>query len=172
MANITVRELLLDADFVDPCIVVRQFETVGDDGMQQVHEVRYRILASLQASSGDSLLTLPDASRASSTYECITDFPLLAPTDLTTNADIVIWRGMRFRVTAVAVFANFAGGKGHYEATMEMLPVRVGYNATAMGGGQWDNGQTGWDDGKTLWDPAAGSVGHTEWDNTTTLWDS
>jgi hypothetical protein len=151
MANITVRELLLDADFVDPIVVLRQAETVGADGIAVVTPQRFDTVASVQASSGDDLITLPDASRASSIYECITDFPLLAPSDAVTNADIVIWRNMRFRVTSVAVFANFGNGAGHYEAMMEMLPVRVNAGATESGT-EWDDGQTIWDDGKTAWD--------------------
>jgi hypothetical protein len=125
MALISVVELMFDADFVDPITVLRQQETVSDEGMGVITEVTYNAVASVQASSGDTLVALPDASRASSTYECITAFPLMAPSDETTNADIVIWRGMRFRVTSVAVFANFSNGAGHYEATMEMLPVRI-----------------------------------------------
>lgn len=125
MALISVVELLYDPDFVDEILVLRQVESVGQDGLGLVVEHQYSAVASVQAASGDDTVITAEAARTQSTYECITAFPLLAPSDATTNADIVIWRNMRFRVTSVAVFANFAGGAGHYEAMMEMLPVRV-----------------------------------------------
>jgi len=125
MANISVAELLLDPDFIDPITVLRQVETVGNDGNGVITEQSFSTVASVQAASGDELVMTTDASRASSLYECITDFRLMPPSDITANADVVIWRNMRFRVISVASFANFANGAGHYEAMMEMLPVRV-----------------------------------------------
>lgn len=122
MANLSVSELCFDADFVDPVTVLRQVETVGEDGVAERALESIPILASIQ-SNGDRLDLLPEASRTSGSYDCITAFALCEATE-TTAADIVLWQGMEFLVTSVSRFGNFAPGRGHYEAVMEMRPVR------------------------------------------------
>jgi len=122
MANITVAELLFDADFVDPCVVRREIETVGDDGIAVHEEQRISILASIQAQSGDNLFMSPDLARTEGTYEVITTFPLLCATD-TTAADIVEWDGQVFVVTSIGRFGNFAAGQGHYEGIMTLKSI-------------------------------------------------
>jgi len=122
MALISVVELCFDADFVDPVTVIRRVETVGDDGIAVYVTETNQILGSVQASGGDDLSLQPDGARSSSTYEIITAFPLQIATERT-NADLVLWRGMTFQIMSVQRFGNFAAGGGHYEATMDMLPV-------------------------------------------------
>lgn len=123
MANISVVELTFDPDFVDPCTVFRLMETVGQDGIARRVVVPIQILASVQSNSDDLALT-PDLARTEATWECITAFPLNEATE-TTAADEVFWQGMRFTVIHVARFGNFANGAGHYEAVMELKPVRT-----------------------------------------------
>jgi hypothetical protein len=122
MALISVVELTFDADFVDPVTVRRRVETVGDDGVAVYIIETHEILGSVQASGGDDLSLQPDGARSSSTYEIITAFPLQVATERT-NSDLVIWRDMTFQVMSVQRFGNFAAGEGHYEATMDMMPV-------------------------------------------------
>lgn len=122
MANITVAELLLDPDFIDPCTVVRQMQVVDDDGIAVMTEQRIQIYASIQAASGDDLMMTPDLARTESTYEIITIFPLLTATD-STAADEVQWNGWRFTVINVGRFGNWAGNSGHYEGTMRLKPT-------------------------------------------------
>lgn len=122
MANITVAELLLDPDFIDPCTVVRQVQVVDDDGIAVMTEHRIQIYASIQAASGDDLMMTPDLARTESTYEIITIFPLLTATD-STAADEVQWNGWRFTVINVGRFGNWAGNSGHYEGTMRLKPT-------------------------------------------------
>lgn len=122
MANITVAELLLDPDFIDPCTVVRQVQVVDDDGIAVMTEQRIKIVASIQSASGDDLMMTPDLARTESTYEIITIFPLLTATD-STAADEVQWNGWRFTVINVGRFGNWAGNSGHYEGTMRLKPT-------------------------------------------------
>jgi len=122
MANITVAELLLDPDFVDPVTVIRKVETVGDDGRATHQTESISIMASIQALSGDDLAVLPDLSRTSGAFEVITTFPLATATD-TTAADTVMWRGCEYVVTSIGRFGNFANGAGHYEGIMELKAI-------------------------------------------------
>lgn len=168
MANITVAELLVDPDFVDPCTVLRLMERVGQDGIAQRVVVPIQIIASIQSATGDNLLLLPEAARTHGTYECITRFPLNEATD-TTAADIVVWQSMQFTVISVGRFGNFANGAGHYEAIMELKPVRTRAQP-----------QTLWVDNASpitwvcngvpmLWDvPGATPASVTTWDDTST----
>lgn len=182
MANIGVSELLLDPDFVDPCVVLRLIETVGQDGIARRVVQPIQILASVQSNS-DNLVLSPDMARTQGAWECITTFPLNEATE-TTAADEVVWRGMEFTVTSVGKFGNFATGFGHYEAIMELKPVRT---KAPTGATLWvdntvpvswvDNGQP------VIWDmPGASQTTTTQWtdattntqwqDNTTTtVWD-
>jgi hypothetical protein len=122
MANISVVELTFDPDFVDPVTVVRQVQTVDDEGLAVITEQRISIVASIQSASGDELTMLPDLARTESTYEIITAFPLLTATD-STGADEVIWNDWRFVVISVGRFGNFAGNSGHYEGIMRQKPT-------------------------------------------------
>lgn len=122
MALITVAELLYDADFVDPCTVLRQVETVGDDGYVTYATQSIPIVASIQAAGGDSLTVLPELARTGGTYEVITTFPLATATD-TNAADIVLWRGSEFVVTQIGRFGNFANNAGHFEGLMEIKTI-------------------------------------------------
>ena len=136
MAQLTVAELLVDPDFVDPATVLRQMEQVGADGIARRVIVPVQIIASIQASAGDSLLLTPESARTEATYECITTFPLNEATD-GTAADEIVWQGMEFTVISVARFGNFANGFGHYEALMALKPVRTKNQPQAL----WVDGQ-------------------------------
>jgi hypothetical protein len=122
MANISVAELLLDPDFTDPVTVLRQVETVPDDGRGQFQQVPINIVASIQATGGDALFMTPDASRTESTYDILTTFPLVTATDAT-GADVIVWNGRQFRLITVARFDNFQNGFGHYEGVMELMSI-------------------------------------------------
>lgn len=122
MANISVAELLLDPDFVDPCVVVRSEETVSEEGYVSYQTRRIPILASIQASSGDELEMTPDLARTGGTYEVITQFPLVTATDLN-KADTVLWKGVEFVVIAIDRFGNFSNGAGHYEGLMAIKTI-------------------------------------------------
>lgn len=122
MALISVAELLSDPDFVDTVTVVRNVETIGNDGMVSYTTQQTTILASIQAMSGDDLTITTDAARTSGSYEVITTFPLATATD-TNKADTVLWRGSEFVVTSIGRFGNFAGNAGHYEGIMEIKTI-------------------------------------------------
>src|SRR4051794_6728959 len=122
MANISVSELLFDPDFVDQCIVIRNEEIVGDDGVATYTEHRIPIVASIQPSSGDVLDINPDLIRTGGTYEIITTFPLVTATDVT-KSDSVIWRETEFTVISVARFGNFGG---QYEGVMRIKTISPG----------------------------------------------
>jgi hypothetical protein len=122
MANISVVELLSDPDFVDPCTVLRQVETVGEDGLVTYTVQSIAIVASIQALGGDDLLVTPDLARTGGSYEVITTFALSTATDAN-KADTVLWRGCEFVVTSIARFGNFAGLAGHYEGVMEIKTI-------------------------------------------------
>jgi hypothetical protein len=122
MANIGVSELLLDPDFVDQVIVLRQVEIMGDDGIAVRQPQSINILASIQ-SNDDTLQMTPDLARTEGSYEIITTFPLLTATD-TSSADVVVWNGRQHKVTSVARFGNFATGFGHFEGIMEIISVQ------------------------------------------------
>lgn len=119
MANISVSELLLDPDFVDPCIVVRSEETVSEEGYVSYVQRRIPIIASIQSSGGDELMMTPDLARTGGTYEINTTFPLVTATDLN-KADTVQWCGIEFVVIAVARFGNFGS---HYEGVMTIKTI-------------------------------------------------
>ena len=122
MANITVAELLLDPDFVDPCQVLRNVEVIGDDGVAIYQTTTIDILASIQAASGDELAMTDASSHTSGTYEVITTFPLATATDAN-KADTVLWRGSEFVVISIGRFGNFAGNAGHYEGVMSIKTI-------------------------------------------------
>ena len=122
MANISVAELLLDADFVDAVTVLRQVEVVGSDGLVTYTTQSIPIVASIQALGGDDLTVTPDLARTGGSYEVITTFPLATATN-TSMADTVLWRGIQFIVTSIGRFGNFAGTAGHYEGVMEIRTI-------------------------------------------------
>jgi hypothetical protein len=122
VANISVAELLLDFDFVDPVTVMRQVQVIGTDGIGVYQQAAINILASIQATGGDTLLMAPDASRTESTYDIITTSPLLTASD-STGADVIVWNGRQFRLITVARFDNFRTGFGHYEGVMELMSI-------------------------------------------------
>jgi hypothetical protein len=165
MANISAAELLVDPDFVDPCTVLRNALTVGENGMGVVTLTCIPILASIQAQSGDDLFTNEDLARTQGSYEVITTFPLVTATD-TTEADIVVWGGRQFRVVSIGRFGNFANGRGHYEGIMEIMSVTPAESDLTL----WDNGATTWDGGATQWDMTGAD--QTKWDGAATTWDS
>lgn len=146
MAQISVAELLYDPDFVDPCTVLRQIETVGNDGMAVMAVQSIPILASIQAASGDELDMQAELARTGGSYEVITTFPLQCATDATA-ADVVLWGNVQFTVISIGRFGNFSPAAGHYEGlmTIKTIPVPLGLTV-------WDDGQTTWDDGATIWD--------------------
>lgn len=121
MANISVSELLLDPDFVDPVTVLRQVEVVGDDGIAVRQIVPIEILASIQSNT-DTLIMQPELARTEGAYEIITTFPLLTATD-NTAADMVIWNGRQHRVVSIGRFGNFSPGQGHFEGVMEVVSL-------------------------------------------------
>lgn len=118
MANISVRELLFDPDFVDPCVVVRSVEVVGEDGIANYVDTRFDILASIQC-NGESLEHTPDMARTTGNYEIITSFPLVTATD-TTRADTVLWNEIEFVLISVNRFGNFGG---QYEGVMGIKTI-------------------------------------------------
>ena len=119
MANISVNELLFDPDFVDPVTVLRNVETVSEEGYVSYTTERHYILASIQSASGDELLVTPDLARTGGTYEIITAFPLATATDLH-KADTVLWRGVEFVVISIGRFGNFGG---QYEGVMTIKTI-------------------------------------------------
>ena len=121
MALISVAELLLDPDFVDSVTVLRQVETVGDDGIAVREIVSITIMASIQSNS-DNLVMPPELSRTEGSYEIITTFPLLTATD-TNAADVVVWNGRQHRVVSIGRFGNFREGFGHFEGVMEITSL-------------------------------------------------
>jgi hypothetical protein len=125
MANISVSELLFDPDFVDPCVIVRNEEIVGEDGIATYIETRIDIVASIQSAGGDALDMLPDLIRTGGAYEITTTFPLVCATD-TTKADTVIWRDTEYVVISVARFGNFGS---QYEGIMSIKTISPGVGA-------------------------------------------
>lgn len=121
MANISVAELLLDPDFVDEVTVLRQIETVNEEGMAVREVVPIQIIASIQSNS-ETLLMAPELSRTEGSYEIITTFPLLTATD-NNAADVVVWNGRHHRVISVGRFGNFSPGFGHFEGVMEIISL-------------------------------------------------
>ena len=119
MALISVVELLSDPDFCDTCTVLRNVETVGEDGIVSYDTQSIQIVASIQALGGDDLTVTPDLARTGGSYEITTTFPLSCATDLN-KADTVLWRGAEFVVTTVSQFDNFGG---QYEGVMEIKTI-------------------------------------------------
>ncbi len=122
MALISVVENLTDPDFCDPCTVLRNLETVGEDGIVTYTTQTIPIVASIQALGGDDLMVTPDLARTGGSYEVITTFPLATATDAN-KADTVLWRGIEFVVTSIGRFGNFANNAGHYEGVMEIKTI-------------------------------------------------
>lgn len=124
MALISVSELLVDADFADPVTVLRQVETVDDDGMVQLVQQRINLVAVVQSMSGEELALLPDLARAEGTMEILTTFPLAIATD-STAADEVIWGNKTYTVISIARFGNYGS---QYEGVMALKNVtgRIG----------------------------------------------
>jgi hypothetical protein len=170
MANISVAELLYDPDFVDPVTVLRQMQTVGDDGMAYHIVQPISIVASVQSISEDLAMT-PDLARTEGTYEIITTFALATATDQTA-ADVVLWQGALYRVTAIGRFGNFRQGFGQYEGIMTLtsIPVPLWLARWDAGGPVWDDISSvirpHWDDGITAWDTLTEA-----WDDLKMLWD-
>jgi hypothetical protein len=170
MANISVRELLFDPDFVDPVLILRQMQTVGTDGVARFSVQPINILASVQ-SNDDNLEMTPDLTRTEGDYEIITTFALATPTDQTAS-DVVLWLGALYRIIRVGRFGNFSTGAGHYEGVMRLtsIPVPLWLARWDQGMARWDDItspiQPKWDDGITRWD-----VQTHAWDDLKTLWD-
>lgn len=124
MAELDVTDILMDPDFMDMGIrCVRVEQTVGNDGEPVNTETCRSFGGVVTSNSGDVLNRLPDGERISGNIIIHTPFRLTDGKD-GRSADIVIWQGTRFVVSAVNSYSHF--GRGFVAAICDIMPFAGG----------------------------------------------
>jgi hypothetical protein len=124
MANIDVSELMLDPDFCDEFSYLRRIEDVSLKGRSEGHVTQLTGYGSIQPLSGQVLRMMPQLANTEGTIEIWSTTPLQTLTD-TLKADIVIWKGSRYTVTAIpGNWSHFGNGFCRYVGTLKDLVTK------------------------------------------------
>jgi hypothetical protein len=122
MANIGIPELLNDPDFCDPFHFVRRTENVDPTtGRSAFTSQTFCGYGSIQPLSGQALRMMPQLANSEGTIEIWSSTPLQTITS-TLKADIVLWNGNQYTVTAIpGNWSNYGGGFCRYVGTLHDL---------------------------------------------------
>ena len=121
MALLDVTDVLTDPDLMDMGIVcIRMEQTVGDDGEAVNQETRRTFGGVVTSNTGDVLYRMPDGERISGNIIIHTPFRLTDGKD-GRSADVIVWQGARFTVSAVNSYSHF--GRGFVAAICDIQPL-------------------------------------------------
>jgi hypothetical protein len=123
MPLLDVSEILLDPDFVDSLVCLRNTQTVGDDGIAINAQSSTPFYGVVTNNTGDLLMRMAEGSRVNGSITVHSQFNLIAGAD-GIDADVVTWNGRRYTVTNVADWSRF--GRGFTAANCELIPLSGG----------------------------------------------
>lgn len=124
MAEIDVSDILSDDDFQDTFQVVRNAETVDDNGRAQLTPKPSRpIPGVVQPGSGQTLQIMPELARTAGVIEIWTQYNLQGETD-TTDPDTVLWNGKHYTVSHTDPWSNWGAGWVHAVCVRKELTDR------------------------------------------------
>lgn len=119
MADLDVSDIILDPDFSQPIVIQRnRISTVNGIGLSEPYQLQ--AVAVVVPAGSIELNRLPDAEMVKGRVHIYTQFPLTSGDDGLT-ADIVLWRGRSYTVSAVDDYTQF--GVGFVDATADLLPT-------------------------------------------------
>ena len=125
MPFIDVTDVLTDPDFATTFSVIQAQETIGANGRAAYAQTTVPNVSGVVIPGKGNLQRLPDGSRLSGTIDIYTQFSLSegGSGPATAAADIVVWRGRQYTVTASQDFSEF--GAGFIVATADLLGVNT-----------------------------------------------
>jgi hypothetical protein len=119
MANLEVSDILLDPDFSQPVAIQRAAQGVTEQGLAVTSGTTAQIVACVVPAGSLELNRGMDAELLKGKIHVFTQFPLTSG-DGQVGADIVIWQGRRYTVSAVD---EYAFGVGFVDATADLQPT-------------------------------------------------
>ena len=121
MALLDVSDVLLDPDFADARIqCLRNTQTVGDDGIGVNTAQTLRFTGVVTSNAGDLLKRQAQGEHIEGSITIHSRF-LLSAGGADQTADIVVWQGRRYTVSAVNDYSHF--GRGFMAATCDLIPL-------------------------------------------------
>jgi len=123
MPLLDVSEILLDPDFVDSLVCMRNTQTVDDNGIATDTPTTTPFYGVVTNNTGDLLMRLAEGSRITGSITVHSQFNLIAGND-GIDADIVTWNGRQYTVTNVGDWSRF--GIGFTATNCELIPLTGG----------------------------------------------
>jgi len=120
MALLDVSEVLLDPDFADPLVCERALQTIGNDGIAVNIPQEIPIVGVVTTADGALLDRAAAGERILETIIVHTIFRLIAGEPGIT-ADVILWAGRRYTVSAVGRNSHF--GRGFTAARCDLIPL-------------------------------------------------
>lgn len=120
MALLDVSDILDDPDLSDVVSCVRNFQTVGADGIAVNTQVAHKFRGVVTSDNGDVLTRLPNGERIRGSMTIHTVFRLSDGSN-GQSADVVLWQGRHYTVTTVNDFSNY--GRGFVAAGCELIEL-------------------------------------------------
>lgn len=106
MALLSVRDVILDADFLDQALLIHRKPYVDQYGENKIQEQVVNTFASVQPASGKVLKRLPDSLQTSDVRSFWIQGTIIADGQCA-YPDIIVYRGMRYQVQVVFDWINF-----------------------------------------------------------------
>ena len=120
MAKIDVTDIVNDPDFVDCISIIRRTSTVGTNGRNTTVETPIAARGIVQAVKGNDLARLPEGARISEYISVFTQTPVYIDNATPGYSDLILWNGLRYRVTVVSPWLNWGRGWVRADCVMEL----------------------------------------------------
>jgi hypothetical protein len=114
MANLSITELLTDPDFVDPIQVVTRRSFVNSLGENQIVETVLDTVGSVQPADEKEVVKLPQGLQVADISSFFFKGTIVASAP-GKYSSVLVFKGVRYQVLAVADFSNW--GEGYTEGT-------------------------------------------------------
>ncbi|WP_304002840.1 hypothetical protein [Methyloversatilis discipulorum] len=122
MALLDVSDILCDPDFMDTGLVCERLtQTIGANGRATNAPAQTSFAGVVTSDKGDLLMRIAEGERTVGSIIIHTRFALQDGRPGQT-ADVVIWQGRRFTVSAVQDWSHF--GRGFVMANCDLLPLQ------------------------------------------------
>ena len=121
MADIDVSDVLSNPDFVDSFKYIRNALTTTDGIGTVTPSLPQAAYGCIYSANGDILKRMPPGEYNDDTVTIVTITKLISGENGAT-ADLVLWNGAMWTVMHVNSYAQY--GRGFYQATCELLPMR------------------------------------------------
>ena len=118
MARIDVTSIVMDPDFVDPIVILRNSETIGENGRNTVTGIEVNAFASVQTPNSETLKRLPESARLNDVKTFYTKTPIFVDSK-GGYADVIKWKGGHYQVINVMPWDNWGAGWYKVDAQFE-----------------------------------------------------